>query len=71
MSIYDAFVERTGSNRTWELEALPPDYLVQRIKAAIEANMDMEVYEQVCDQEEEDCEELCRIREEIASQLEF
>ena len=33
--------------------------------------MDMEVYEQVCDQEQEDCEELCRIREQIASQLEF
>ncbi len=33
--------------------------------------MDMEVYDTICDQEEDDCEELCRIREQIASQLEF
>lgn len=66
-----AFVERTGDTKTWEVEALPPDYLVEQIKAAIEANMDMEVYEQVCEQEEEDCGELCRIREQIAGQMEF
>ena len=70
-SRYNAFVERTGDTRTWEVEALPPDYLVDRIKAAIEANMDIEVYEKVCEQEREDCAELCRIRQEIASQLEF
>jgi hypothetical protein len=70
-SRYDAFVERTGDDRTWEVEALPPDFLVDQIKAAIEANMDLEVYEEVCEQEKEDCAELCRIREEIASQLEF
>ena len=70
-SRYNAFVDRTGDTRTWEVEALPPDYLVDRIKAAIEANMDLEVYERVCEQEREDCEELCRIRQEIASQLEF
>ena len=50
---------------------MPPDYLVDQIKAAIEANMDMEVYEAICEQEEENCSELCRIREQIASQLEF
>lgn len=70
-SRYKAFVERSGGTRTWEVEALPPDYLVEQIKAAIEANMDMEVYERVCEQEEDDCAELCRIRQEIASQLEF
>jgi len=55
------------------LEESPPgnDYLVEQIKAAIEANMDMEVYEQVCEEEENDCEALRRIREQIASQLEF
>jgi len=68
---YKAFVERTGGTKTWEVEALPPDYLVEQIKAAIEASMDMEVYEAICDQEEENCEELCRIRQAIASQLEF
>ena len=68
---YNEFVKRTGSDQTWECEALPPDYLVKQLEAAIEANMDMEVYEAVCEQEEEDCEELCRIRGEIAEQLEF
>jgi hypothetical protein len=70
-SRYNAFVERTGDTRTWEVEALPPDYLVDQIKAAIEANMDLEVYERVCEQERQDCAELCRIRQKIASQLEF
>lgn len=70
-SRYDAFVGRTGDTKTWECEMLPPDYLVDQIKAAIEANMDMEVYEAICEQEEENCSELCRIREQIASQLEF
>ena len=32
-----SFVERTGDSKTWECEALPPDYLVEQIKAAIEA----------------------------------
>lgn len=70
-SRYDAFVGRTSGTETWEVEALPPEYLVEQIKAAIEANMDMEVYERVCDQEEDDCAELCRIRKQTASQLEF
>lgn len=30
-----------GDSRTWELEALPLDYLIDRVKAAIEANMDI------------------------------
>jgi hypothetical protein len=67
----DAFAERTGGTKTWEVEALPPDYLVEQIKAAIEANMSMEVFEAVCEQEAEGCYELCRIREQIASQLDF
>ncbi len=65
------FVRQTGGAKTWEVEALGSQYLVEQIKAAIEANMDMEVYDTICDQEEDDCEELCRIREQIASQLEF
>ena len=70
-SRYSAFVKRTGGTQTWELETLPPDYLVNQIQAAIEANMDMELYEKVCEQEETDCNELCQIREEIATQLDF
>ena len=44
---------------------------MEQIKAAIEANMDMEIYNNLCDQEERDCEELSTIRSQIASQLEF
>jgi hypothetical protein len=65
------FIRQTGGAKTWEVEAIGSEYLVDQIKAAIEANMDMEVYEQVCEDEEENCEELCRIRERLASQLEF
>jgi len=70
-SRFNSFVERTGDSKTWEVEALPPDYLVEQIKAAIEANMDMEVFDKVCEQEEEDCGELVQIREQIADQLGF
>ncbi|NLY01908.1 MAG: hypothetical protein GXY83_37970 [Rhodopirellula sp.] len=68
-SRFNAFVERSGSDRTWEVEALPPDYLVDQIRAAIEANLDMEIYERLCDEEESECSELARIREQITSQL--
>lgn len=70
-SRFKTFVERTGDTKTWEVEALPPEYLIEQIKAAIEANMDMEIYKRICDQEEKDCEELCHIREEIAGQMAF
>jgi len=70
-SRFKAFVERTGDNKTWEVEALPPDYLVDQVKAAIEANMDMEIFESICEREEEDCGELCDIREQIAREMRF
>lgn len=70
-SRFQSFVDRTGDTKTWECEALPPDYLVEQIKAAIEANMDMEVFGQVCDEEERDCDRLAEVREQIASQLKF
>ena len=65
------FEKRTGDTKTWEVEALPSDYLVEQIKAAIEANMDMEIYQNLRDQEERDCTELSVIRSTIASQMEF
>lgn len=68
-SRYKAFVERTGGEETWEVEALEPDYLVDKIKAAIEANMDMEIYRRVLDQEKDDCDQLAVIRREIANEL--
>lgn len=70
-SRFRKFVERTGSVKSWEVEALDPDYIVEQIKAAIEANMDMEAYKSVCDQEEQDCAQLSRIRRDIATGLCF
>lgn len=43
-SRYTEFVHRTGGDATWECEALPPKYLEDQVKAAIEANMDMDVF---------------------------
>jgi hypothetical protein len=68
-SRFKKFVERTGDQKTWEVESLEPDYLVAQIKAAIEANMDMDLYERVVQQELRDCEELQTIRREIAGVL--
>ncbi|NLE37345.1 MAG: ParB N-terminal domain-containing protein [Pirellulaceae bacterium] len=68
---YDAFVERTGDTKTWECESLPPNFIVEQVQAAIQANMAMDIYEDICDREELDCEELCGIREQIAEQLAF
>ena len=70
-SRFRKFVERTGSVKSWEVEALDPDYIVEQIKAAIEANMDMEAYKSVCDQEEQDCAQLSRIWRDIATGLCF
>ncbi|MCY2990915.1 MAG: ParB N-terminal domain-containing protein [Planctomycetota bacterium] len=70
-SRFTKFVERTGGQRTWEVEALEPSYLVEQIKAAIEANMDMKIYERVLSREETDREELADIRKQIAGELSF
>lgn len=70
-SRYKSFVERTGDTKTWEVESLEPDYLVEQLQAAIEANMDMELFNRVLNQEEMDCEQLVEIREQIAGQLSF
>ncbi len=62
-------IEKTGGTRTWEVEALSPAYVVEQVKAAIEANMDMEIFEGICEEEQDDCDELCRIKEELAEQM--
>ena len=63
------FVERTGSDRTWEVEALPPEYLAEQVKAAIESNMNMELYEKVVAMERNDCDELYVIKQDLADSL--
>lgn len=67
----DAFIERTGGTETWELESLPPKYLQEQLSAAIESNMDMDIYEQTVEQELEDAEYLNEVRHEIAASLEW
>ncbi|MDV6034392.1 MAG: hypothetical protein F9B45_30725 [Phycisphaera sp. RhM] len=64
-----SFIERTGGTDTWELESLPPEYLRDHVRAAIEANMDMDIFNQVIDQEQEDAEYLEDVRQEIAMNL--
>ena len=69
---YEAFLEKTGGDtRTWEVEALPLEYIVEQVKAAIEASMDLEIFEGVCEEERNDCDELCRIKSELAESMEI
>jgi len=70
-SRYRSFVERTGGNETWECEALPPKYMIDQVKAAIEANMDMGIFDEIVDQEEGDCDQLCEVKQSIAQELQF
>ena len=69
-SRYKSFLKRTGGDtRTWECEALPPDFLVDQVRAAIEGNMDMPLFRAVVEQERQDAEELFRVKQEIADQM--
>lgn len=70
-SRFNAFVKKTGSNETWELESLPPEYLQEQIRAAIEANMNMDSYRDAVGREENEASELARIRREIVDALNF
>ena len=68
-SRFDAFVERTGDTKTWELEALPPQYLQSQVRAAILQNLDLEIYEQTIEREEHELEELQHFRKEIVGSI--
>ncbi|WP_161603339.1 ParB N-terminal domain-containing protein [Blastopirellula marina] len=70
-SRFKSFVSRTGSDQSWECESLPPDYLIEQLKAAVEANLDMETFRKVLEQERSDCDELLAIKRQIAGELEF
>lgn len=70
-SQFEKFVERTGGVKTWELEALPPDYLLDQVKAAIEANLNMDVFNAVLEEEVEDAHQLWSIKQSIAGQMSF
>lgn len=62
----DAFIEETGSARTWECEALDPEYLRQQLRGAIEANMNMEIFHAAVSKEIEDSKIIHETRNEIA-----
>jgi hypothetical protein len=64
-SRYNKFVNETGSKKTWELEALPPQALQQGLREAIKANMNMEIYNEIVSQEQKDANEIMRFRSEI------
>jgi hypothetical protein len=61
-----AFIERTGSDKTSECEALDPEYTRNQLRAAIEANMNMEIFKATQALEIEDSKEIHRLRTEIA-----
>ncbi len=65
----NAFIKKTGGKETWECEALPPDYLIEQVKAAIESNMDMDIYRDVIDRELEDCNTLHLMKTELSESM--
>jgi hypothetical protein len=65
-SRFQAFLEETGSNKTWECEALDPSYLRDELKDAIEATMNMQLFEGEIEQERADTEEIHNLRTELA-----
>ena len=68
-SQFDKFVERTGGTKTWESEALEPEYTIDQFRAAIEANMDMEIYRRIVEEERRAADELFETKRSIADAL--
>jgi hypothetical protein len=65
----DAFVRETGAAKTWECEALPPDYLQDALSTAIEQNMNMDIFRTEQEREEKDLKELRRLRTKLMRQF--
>ena len=66
---FDAFVRETGAAKTWECEALPPDYLQDALSTAIEQNMNMDTFRAEREREEKDIKELHRLRTKLMRQF--
>ena len=64
------FRAKTGTTKTWECEALEPEYLRDQVRQAIEANMNMETFTANQAKEFADTKEIHRIRTEIAKSFE-
>jgi len=65
----ESFKERTGGTDTWEVEALEPGYLREKVRDAIMANMDQEIYDECIAQEIRDAEELAEYRSQIVTEM--
>lgn len=59
------YVERTGSDRSWELEALDPSFIQSELRKHIEANMDMEIHRKTGQAEQDDVRQLAELRAQI------
>ena len=63
------FIQQTGSAKTWELEALPPEYLQEQLRQAIRSNMDIGTYKRIVDQEKKDCGDILKVRSQFAAAM--
>lgn len=70
-SRFNTFVEETGGEDTWECEAIPPRYLQDQLRAAIEANMDMDIYRECEETELREADELHDIRQQIVEGIDL
>ncbi len=62
------FRDKTGGTKTWEVDAMGIK-LIPVIQAAIRANMDMDVYDGVCEREKDECRQIAETRAGIAAYL--
>ena len=60
----DEYIKRHG-NLSWELDALTPEVLNQLVSSHIEELLDMDEYQRIMDQEEEEKRELVQVTQDI------
>lgn len=65
----NSFIDKTGGTDSWECEALPPDYIQQQLRIAITSNMDMEIYNQIVNDENDDAKEIVEFRTQLIEEL--
>lgn len=64
-----SFIKRTGGRDTWEVEALPPDYLRQELENAILANMDRELFDATTRRAEQAAREIREFRRQVIESI--
>lgn len=67
----DWFIEKPGSDRTWELVALPPRYLQKQLRQAIESNIYMDTFSVTTAAELNDADRLGALRKKMINDLDF